>query len=185
MKRLWLILPLLFVFSCEDKENGEEKIPHELDGTWVYDQIQCDLFRPDIDTSPVGQWGLGVSWNGILSWELEHTKNNEGIFTYYVDSNSSSFTAKGEWTANGSKLTFNYLSLDSNINNPANDWIEMMNIPNVGEKEIWDYEIIEAKPGSYIGNTSTGGILISISKDWESEQGTYTLYGYLKKLSSN
>ena len=71
------------------------------------------------------------------------------------------------------------------ILNSANDWIEMMNVPNVGDKEIWDYKIVEAKPGSYIGNTSTGGILISISKDWESEQGTYTLYGYLKKLSSN
>ena len=180
MKRLLLIFSLLFFFSCEDKENGEEKIPHELDGTWVYDQLQCDLFRPNIDSSPVGQWGLGVSWNGTLSWKLEHTKENKG----YVDSNNSSFTAKGEWTANESKLTFNYLSLES-IRNSANDWIEMMNVPNVGDKEIWDYKIVEAKPGSYIGNTSTGGILISISKDWESEQGTYTLYGYLKKLSSN
>ena len=181
MKCLWVILILVFACSCEDKE---EKIPHELDGTWVYGQIDCELFRPGIDTSPVGQWGLGEYWEGTLEWKLEHTKNNEGIFTYYVNSNNSKFKAKGEWTANGSKLTFNYLSLDSNINNPSKDWIEKMNVPNVGEKEIWDYKIATnetARNGYFTGE----GILMSISKDWETEKGTRTLYGYLKKLSLN
>jgi hypothetical protein len=59
-----------------------------------------------------------------------------------------------------------------------------MNVPNVGEKEIWDYKIATnetARNGYFTGE----GILMSISKDWETEKGTRTLYGYLKKLSLN
>ena len=115
MKNLWPILPLLFVFSCDDKQESENMYQYSGYDTLGVQIIEGSLFFEYGDSSSIsGAWNFNV----IGSPENIGPQTGEGEYIGTVENNQLWINLNPEWadnnvhldgTIDGNKITGNWV----------------------------------------------------------------------------
>jgi len=115
MKNLWPILPLLFVFSCDDKQESENIYQYFGYDTLGVQIIEGSLFFEYGDSSSIsGTWDFNV----IGSPENIGPQTGEGEYIGTVENNQLWINLNPEWadnnvhldgTIDGNKITGNWV----------------------------------------------------------------------------
>ena len=115
MKNLWPILPLLFVFSCEDKQESENIYQYSGYDTLGVQIIEGSLFFEYGDSISIsGAWDFNV----IGSPENIGPQTGEGEYIGTVENNQLWINLNPEWadnnvhldgTIDGNKITGNWV----------------------------------------------------------------------------
>ncbi|HJL74137.1 MAG TPA: hypothetical protein QGF08_06245 [Candidatus Marinimicrobia bacterium] len=115
MKRLWTILPLLFVFSCDDQQESENMYQYSGYDSLGVQIIEGSFFFEYGDSSSIsGAWDFNV----IGSPENIGPQTGEGEYIGTVENNQLLINLNPEWADNN-------VHLDGAIdgNKITGDWV--------------------------------------------------------------